>query len=237
MGVEPDAVAVAPGGSDGRGVALVANLDSSSVTPVDLGTWRAGTPIAVGSDPVAIAVSVAASGAATAFVADSGSNTVTPIDVATLQPGAAIPVGPTPQTVAAAPGEVLVGNFGNRTLTAINPTTLQAGGTIALPLNPTGIAVAPSGATAYVCGGAGLVAVSVVGPDAGPAGGAARCRTGHCLERGRSDGVGDPTGGHADRRDAGHREGGPPVAPRRPPLGHRHRRRLTDAGPRPAQTL
>ena len=47
---------------------------------------------------------------------------------------------PGPQTIAATPGEVLVGNFGNRTLTAINPTTLQAGGTIALPLNPTGIA-------------------------------------------------------------------------------------------------
>jgi len=168
VGVEPDAVAVAPGGSDGKGVALVANLDSNSVTPVDLGTWRAGTPIVVGSAPVAIAVSVAASGAATAFVADSGSNAVTPIDVATLQAGPAIPVGPAPQTVAAAPGEVLVGNFGNRTLTAINPTTLQAGGTIALPLNPTGIAVAPSGSTAYVCGGAGLVPVSVAGLTLGP---------------------------------------------------------------------
>src|ERR1700729_4165250 len=33
VGVEPDAVAVAPGGSSGRGVALVANLDSDSVTP------------------------------------------------------------------------------------------------------------------------------------------------------------------------------------------------------------
>lgn len=163
VGVEPDAVAVAPGGSGGKGVALVANLDSNSVTPVDLGTWRAGTPIAVGTEPVAIAVSVAASGAATAFVADFGSNTVTPIDVATLQPGAAIPVGPAPQTIAAAPGEVLVGNFGNRTLTAINPTTLQAGGTIALPLNPTGIAVAASGTTAYVCGSAAVVPLTVVG--------------------------------------------------------------------------
>jgi hyaluronoglucosaminidase len=168
VGVEPDAVAVAPGGSDDKGVALVANLDSSSVTPVDLGTWRAGKPIPVGSEPVAVAVSVTTSGAATAFVADAGSNTVTPIDVATLQPGAPIPVGPAPQTLAAAPGEVLVGNFGNRTLTAINPTTLQAGGTIALPLNPTGMAVTPSGATAYVCGGAGLVAVSVVGLTVGP---------------------------------------------------------------------
>jgi hyaluronoglucosaminidase len=168
VGVEPDAVAVAPGGSGGKGVALVANLDSNSVTPVDLGTWRAGTPIAVGTAPVAIAVAVTASGAATAFVADSGSNTVTPIDVATLQPGAAIPVGSTPQTIAAAPGEVLVGNFGNRTLTAINPGTLQAGGTIALPLNPTGIAVSPSGTTAYVCGGAAVVSVAVVGLTVGP---------------------------------------------------------------------
>ena len=163
VGVEPDAVAVAPGGTSGRGVALVANLDSDNVTPVDLGTWRAGTPIAVGFEPVAIAVSVAASGAATAFVADHGSNAVTPIDVATMTAGAPIPVGPGPQTIAAAPGEVLVGNFGNRTLTAINPTDLRAGGTIALPLNPTGIAVAPSGATAYVCGGAAVVAVTVLG--------------------------------------------------------------------------
>ena len=166
-GVEPDAVAVAPGGTGGKGVALVANLDSNTVTPVDLGTWRAGTPIAVGTEPVAIAVSVAASGAATAFVADYGSNTVTPIDVATLQPGAAIAVGPGPQTVAATPGEVLVGNFRNRTLTAINPVTLQAGGTIALPLNPSGIALSASGATAYVCGSAAVVPVAVVGLTVG----------------------------------------------------------------------
>ena len=36
-GTWPDAVAVAPGGTEGRGVALVANLDSNTVTPVDLG--------------------------------------------------------------------------------------------------------------------------------------------------------------------------------------------------------
>ena len=226
VGVEPDAVAVAPGGRGGKGVALVANLDSNSVTPVDLGTWRAGTPIAVGPEPVAIAVSVATSGAATAFVADYGSNTVTPIDVATLQPGAAIPVGAGPQTIAAAPGEVLVGNFGNRTLTAINPTSLRAGGTIALPLNPTGIAVAPSGATAYVCGSAAVVAVAVVGPDRRRARGASRRGAGNRIERGRLDGVGDPTGGHGDPRHCGDRQGGRPAPRRRPPLRHRHRCRL-----------
>ena len=105
----------------------MANLDSDDVTPVDLGTWRAGPPIPVGTEPVAIAVSTAASGAATAFVADFGSNAVTPIDVSTMTAGAAIAVGPGPQTIAVASSEVLVGNFGNRTLTPINAATLRTG--------------------------------------------------------------------------------------------------------------
>ena len=50
VGVEPDAVAVAPGGTRGKGIALVANLDSNTVTPVDLGTWRAG-PAGGGGQP------------------------------------------------------------------------------------------------------------------------------------------------------------------------------------------
>ena len=163
VGVEPDAVAVAPGGTGGKGVALVANLESDTVTPVDLGTWQPGSPITVGSQPVSIAVSAGASGPATAFVADFGSDAVTPIDLSTLQPGAAIAVGPGPEVVAVAAGEVLVGNFGNRTLTPVSAATLRAGPAVALPLNPTGIAVAPSGATSYVCGGAGMVPVSTFG--------------------------------------------------------------------------
>ncbi len=163
VGVEPDAVAVAPGGTRGRGIALVANLDSDNVTPVDLGTWRAGPPIPVGTEPVAIAVYTAASGVATAFVADFGSNAVTPIDLSTMRAGAAIPVGVGPQTIAVASTEVLVGNFGNRSLTPINAVTLAPGGAVPLPVNPTGIAVLPSGATAYVCGGTGVVPVTTIG--------------------------------------------------------------------------
>jgi hypothetical protein len=163
VGVEPDAVAVAPGGTGGEGIALVANLDSDNVTPVDLGTWRAGPPLPVGTQPVAIAVSVAATGAATAFVADFGSNEVTPIDISTMQPGPPIPVGPGPQTVAVASGQVLVGNFGNRTLTPITAATLRPGAAVALPVNPTAMAVNASGTTVYVCGGASLVPVTVFG--------------------------------------------------------------------------
>jgi YVTN family beta-propeller protein len=119
--------------------------------------------VAVGSQPGAIAVFVATTGAATAFVADFGSNAVTPIDVATMRAGAAIPVGPGPQAIAVAADEVLVGNFSSRSLTAINPVTMDAGGAIALPLNPTGIAVAPAGTTAYVCGGQAVVPVTTLG--------------------------------------------------------------------------
>ena len=128
---------------------------------------------------MAIAVSVAASGAATAFVADSGSNTVTPIDVATLQPGAAIAVGPDPRPSPPRPGEVLVGNFGNRTLTAIDPATLQAGGSIALPLNPTGIARVAFGCDGLRLRGRGGGRRGRGRPDGGPARGVARRRTGH----------------------------------------------------------
>ncbi|HEX3334018.1 MAG TPA: hypothetical protein VHS57_06735 [Acidimicrobiales bacterium] len=163
VGVEPDAVAVAPGGTGGKGIALVANLDSNSVTPVDLGTWHAGPSIPVGTQPVAVAVAIPSSGAATAFVADFGSNEVTPIDLSTMQAGANIPVGPGPQAIAAASGQVLVGNFGNRTLTPINASTFQPAAAVALPLNPTAMATNPSGTTVYVCGGAALVPVTVFG--------------------------------------------------------------------------
>lgn len=169
VGIEPDAVAVAPGGTGGKGLALVANRDSGTVTPVDLGTWKAQGAVPVGASPVAVAVFVAPSGTGTAFVADFGSNAVTPIHLPTLQPGAAIAVGAGPQTVAMASGEVLVGNFGNHTLTSIDATTLRPGRAAALPFNPTGIAVAPTGTTAYVCGGAGVVAVSVPALAVGPA--------------------------------------------------------------------
>jgi hypothetical protein len=163
VGIEPDAVAVAPGGTDGAGIALVANLDANSVTPVDLGTWRAGPSIPVGTQPVAVAVSAPATGAVTAFVADFGSNQVTPIDVSTMQAGPPIPVGPGPQALAVASGQVLVGSFGNRTLTPIVAATLHPGASVVLPVNPSAMAVNSSGTTVYVCGGASLVPVTVFG--------------------------------------------------------------------------
>jgi YVTN family beta-propeller protein len=160
VGVAPDAVAVAPGGTNGKGIALVANLDANSVTPVDLGAWHAGKTITVGTQPVAIAVTTSSAGA-TALVVDFGSDEVTPISLSTMQAGPPIAVGPSPETIAVVPGQAIVGNFGDRSLTPINATTLQSGPAVALPVDPTAIAVGSGGTTVYVAGGASIVPVTV----------------------------------------------------------------------------
>jgi hyaluronoglucosaminidase len=162
VGIEPDAVAVAPGGKGGKGVALVANFGSNTVTPVDLGTWRAGRPVPVGRQPVAIAVSPEGPGAATAFVADFGGNEVTPISVPALAPRSAVPVGPGPQTAVVSRGYVLVGNFGNHTMSALDAATGHLVTTVPLPFNPTGLTATRSGRV-YACGGAAVATVTVTG--------------------------------------------------------------------------
>jgi hyaluronoglucosaminidase len=159
VGVEPDAVAVAPGGTSHSGVALVANLKSNSVTPVDLGTWKAGQPIPAGNEPVAIEVA----GTGTAFVADFGSNLVTPINLTTRRPGPAIAVGKGPETLAVVGSEVLVGNFGDDTLSRIAMATMLAAAPVPLPIDPTGIAVTRSGTMAYISGGASVIPLVVAG--------------------------------------------------------------------------
>jgi YVTN family beta-propeller protein len=162
VGLEPDAVAVAPGGKDGKGIALVANFGSNSVTPVNLGTWHAGRAVPVGSQPVAIAVWNEGADAATAFVADFGSSQVTPISVPGLVPESAIAVGPSPQALTVSRGDVLVGNFGNHTLSALDATTRHVVTTVPLPFNPTGLAATRTGRV-YVCGGAAAAEVTMTG--------------------------------------------------------------------------
>ncbi len=54
------------------------------VTPIDLGHGTPGTPISVGANPDAIAITPNGS---TAYVANYGSGTVTPIDLRSGTPG------------------------------------------------------------------------------------------------------------------------------------------------------
>jgi DNA-binding beta-propeller fold protein YncE len=77
--------------------ALVANYGSANVTPLTLseGTWSAGTPVAVGTGPVGVAISPDGT---RALVANYGSANVTPLTLSegTWTAGTPVAVGTNP---------------------------------------------------------------------------------------------------------------------------------------------
>jgi YVTN family beta-propeller protein len=129
--------------------AYVANSGSNSVTPIDTQTNAAGTTIAVGSNPIAVAITP---DGATAYVANPGSNNVTPIDTATNTAGTAIAVGSNPLGIAITPdgATAYAVNQSSNSVTPIDTATNTAGTAIAVGSSPFGIAITPDGATAYV---------------------------------------------------------------------------------------
>jgi YVTN family beta-propeller protein len=140
--------------------AFVVNSAANSVTPVDLVDRRAGQPIPVGSDPVAIAI---APGGGTAYVVNSRSGTVTPINTVTRRAGPAIRVGNDPQDIAIAPNGMTgyVTNAGSDSVTPINLVTGQPGTPIPVGTQPHAIAITPDGRTALVLnwGGASVTPI------------------------------------------------------------------------------
>jgi YVTN family beta-propeller protein len=68
----------------------VVNFGPGTVSPVDVATGTAGTPIKVGFFPRSVVV---APSGTTAFVANGANASVTPITVATNKAGAGIRVG------------------------------------------------------------------------------------------------------------------------------------------------
>ena len=119
------------------------------VTPVNIATGTAGTPITVGPMPTAIAITPDGK---TAYVANEGSNTVTPITIATGTAGTPITVGSQPDAIAITPDgkTAYVDNEGSNTVTPITVATGTAGTPITVGLAPEGIAITPDGTTAYV---------------------------------------------------------------------------------------
>ncbi len=127
----------------------VTNAKSDTVTPINLATNTAGTPIPVGGFPVGVAITP---NGETAYVANDEGATVTPITVATNTAGTPIPVGDGPEGVAITPnGETAyVTNSGSDTVTPITVATNTAGTPIPVGEAPDGIAITPNGETAYV---------------------------------------------------------------------------------------
>jgi YVTN family beta-propeller protein len=128
--------------------AFVVNSGSGSVTPVDLRTRHAGTPIKVGAKPTAI---VAAPDGRTLYVADSGAGTVTPIDAATRRAGHPIKAGGNPRALALTPdGKTLyVANSESGTVTPVRTSDRRPGPAIAVGRYPRSVLVSPDGKRAY----------------------------------------------------------------------------------------
>jgi YVTN family beta-propeller protein len=132
-----------------RQTAFVVSAKGGSVTPVALATHRAGTPIRVGRDPQAIALTP---DDRTALVVNAGSGTVTPIDTATRGAGAPIRVGRDPRAIAITPdgATAYVANSDSNTVTPISLSTGAPGAAIPVGAQPRTLAMTPDGRTVYV---------------------------------------------------------------------------------------
>jgi YVTN family beta-propeller protein len=124
------------------------SISDQAVTPVDVQTGIAGTPIAVSLGPHDIAITP---DGATAYVTNSSADSVTPIDTATNTVETPIAVA-APFGIAITPdgATAYVANFGTDSVTPIDTATNTAGTPIAVGANPAAIAITPDGATAYV---------------------------------------------------------------------------------------
>lgn len=119
------------------------------LTPVDLASGRVGVPIALGSQPVALALS---HGGRIAYVADRG-GTVTPVDLASGTPDWPIPVGPGPHGISISPdgATACVLRYGRVCeLTPVDLTTGRVGTSIAFGQADTDISMASNGDNACV---------------------------------------------------------------------------------------
>jgi hyaluronoglucosaminidase len=159
-GVEPDGVAVSPNGR----LAVVADINDSTITVVNLETMRAAPLLHVGPQPDAVAIG--GPGGETALVANLGDGTVTPVDLETMTAGRPIRVGTEPDAIALSPNgdAALVADLGSDAVTYVNLITLRAGPQIAVGIPPTGIATEvvahAAGPLAWVSGGSALVGIS-----------------------------------------------------------------------------
>jgi DNA-binding beta-propeller fold protein YncE len=123
--------------------AYVTNWVTTSVTPVNLVSSMAGTPIAVGEKSWGVAITPDGK---TAYVSVTEPNTVTPITVATNTAGTPIAVGKRPEKLAiAADGDTAyVGNWiSGDGVTPINLATNTAGTPITVAGKPISIAIVP----------------------------------------------------------------------------------------------
>jgi YVTN family beta-propeller protein len=142
VGNAPTGIVITPDGS----TALVANLNSGSVSPINLTNGAVGAPIPVQGAPIAIAVSSAQP--TVAYVVDtiskqSATGNVTPIDLTSDSAGTPIIVGRNPQAIAMSPDgkTAWIVCYDSQTIVPLSTRTNRPGTAIRIPGGPSAIAV------------------------------------------------------------------------------------------------
>jgi YVTN family beta-propeller protein len=155
--------------------AYVANSGDGTVTAFDTETNAPVSTIALGGEPVDIAITP---DGRRAWVVDSAGGSVAVIDTTTNAVVlGSIPVGPAPRGIAITPngGRVYVANSGDDTVTVLSTATYgPVGAPIPIGAEPDGVAISPDGGSVFVAQRGGDISVidaaagAVVGtiPDA-----------------------------------------------------------------------
>jgi DNA-binding beta-propeller fold protein YncE len=156
VGKGPVGIALTPD----RTMAYVADYgfnenQSHTVTPLDLGSGRAGRPIKVGVGPMAVAVDSQKAVVTLEGTPAQPGHQVVVIDLATRKVSAPVEVGLNPESVAISPDgtTAYVAAFGSAQVTPVDLTTSPPTAESPIPLpdtSPRAIAVTANGQTAYV---------------------------------------------------------------------------------------
>jgi DNA-binding beta-propeller fold protein YncE len=126
----------------------VTNEQAGTVSQVDLATGTVGMPIAVGSQPVDVAITADGS---MAYVADYGSSEIVPVALATGTVGSPIALHDRPNAIAIAPdGKTAYVVSDNGRDWPITLAADRVGNPTTIPANSDAIAIAPGGNAAYI---------------------------------------------------------------------------------------
>jgi YVTN family beta-propeller protein len=146
--------------------AFVANSGSGTVSVIDTTTNAVVANVAVGGEPVDVAVTPDGT---RAYVADKGTDTVVAIDTGSGSVVARIAVGKEPDGIAIAPGGqyAYVSNFADGSVSLIDIATNTVPiGPIQVGKEPEGVAISPDSRFAYVARRSGGIAVIDTGGNA-----------------------------------------------------------------------
>ncbi len=141
--------------------AYITNAGSNTVSVLDTSSNSVTATIAVGPNPVSVAVSPSRS---MAYVTNAGSNTVSVIDTGSLTVVKNVTVGGNPVSLAITPdgSQIYVANARSNSVSVINTATNTVTATIPVGFVPLKVAVTPDGASVYVAN-SGAKSLSVIG--------------------------------------------------------------------------